>query len=231
MKLRLWLKLHNSFFFEYRLKGVLEHDMIANKMHWIVVTSPDFFPGEAMFIHRLLAYGVDIVHLRKPLATVEDCERFLAELSSEERSHIVIHDFFELVEPYGLRGIHLNARRNFPPVGYKGHVSRSCHSLEEVKRYKNQCDYVFLSPIFDSVSKHGYTSAFSDNILRQASEENIIDNKVIALGGVTSDKIDYLHSLHFGGVAMLGSIYNMVQLEAEEQIKCLNAVKAIFETL
>ena len=54
-------------------------------MLWIVVTSPDFFSGEALFIHRLLACGVDIVHLRKPLATKEECERLLAELSPEEK--------------------------------------------------------------------------------------------------------------------------------------------------
>lgn len=205
--------------------------MNANKMLWIVVTSPDFFPGEALFIHRLLACGVDIVHLRKSLATKEECERLLAELSPEDRSHIVIHDFFELVAPYGLRGIHLNARRNLPPVGYKGHVSRSCHSLEEVKRYKDECDYVFLSPIFDSVSKQGYTSAFNDAVLRQASEDKIIDNKVVALGGITSDKIRYLHSLHFGGAAMLGSINSLAQLGEDEQLNCLNAVKDCFEAL
>lgn len=203
--------------------------MNAYKMLWIVITSPDFFPGEALFIHRLLSCGVDIVHLRKPLAMEEECERLLAELSPEDRSHIVIHDFFELVAPYGLRGIHLNVRRNLTPVGYKGRVSRSCHSLEEVKRYKDECDYVFLSPIFDSVSKQGYTSAFSDTVLRQASEDNIIDNKVVALGGVTPDKIKYLKSLHFGGGAMLGSIYNLLQLREEEQKVSLQMIGKCFD--
>ena len=194
-------------------------------MLWLVITSPKFFPGEASFIHRLFACGVDIVHLRKPGAMVEDCARLLDDLTSDDRRRIVIHDFFELAQPYGLRGIHLNARCSTVPDGYEGHVSRSCHSLEEVKRYKDACDYVFLSPIFDSVSKQGYASAFTDETLREASKDGIIDNKVVALGGVTPDKIDYLRQLNFGGAAMLGCVNSLALLPEKEQNEALEAIR------
>lgn len=191
-------------------------------MLWIAITSPTFFHGEAAFIQRLFANGVDIVHLRKPGATAEDCTKLLHGVSADNRSRIVIHDFFELAETYGLHGIHLNARRNTVPGGWHGHVSRSCHTFEEVKRYKDTCDYVFLSPVFDSVSKHGYASAFTYEMLRQASREGIIDNKVMALGGVTPDKISYLRQLNFGGAAMLGCVNNLAALPENEQIEALN---------
>ena len=194
-------------------------------MLWLAITSTTFFAGEAQFIHRLFAHGVDIVHLRKPGASEADCARLLADLSSDDRHRIVIHDFFELAEPYGLKGIHLNARRSTVPDGYEGHVSRSCHSLEEVKRYKDVCDYVFLSPIFDSVSKQGYASAFTDATLRQASCDGIIDHKVVALGGVTPDKIDYLQQLNFGGVAMLGCVNCLATLPESRQIEALEAFR------
>lgn len=194
-------------------------------MLWLVITSPTFFPGEAAFIHRLFAHGVDIVHLRKPGATADDCARLLDDLTSDDRRRIVIHDFFELAQPYGLRGIHLNARRSTVPDGRQGHVSRSCHSLEEVKRYKDACDYVFLSPIFDSVSKQGYASAFTDETLREASKDGIIDHKVVALGGVTPDKIDYLQQLNFGGAAMLGCVNSLAALPESRQIEALKVVR------
>ena len=194
-------------------------------MLWLVITSPTFFPGEAAFIHRLFAHGVDIVHLRKPGATADDCARLLDGLASDDRRRIVIHDFFELAQPYGLRGIHLNARRSTVPDGWQGHVSRSCHSLEEVKRYKDACDYVFLSPIFDSVSKQGYASAFTDETLREASKDGIIDHKVVALGGVTPDKIDYLQQLNFGGAAMLGCVNSLAALPESRQIEALKVVR------
>ena len=194
-------------------------------MLWLVITSPSFFPGEAAFIHRLFAHGVDIVHLRKPGATAEECARLLDGLTSDDRRRIVIHDFFELAQPYSLKGIHLNARRSTVPDGYEGHVSRSCHSLEEVKRYKDACDYVFLSPIFDSVSKQGYASAFTDATLRQASKDGIIDHKVVALGGVTPDKIDYLQQLNFGGAAMLGCVNSLAALPESRQIEVVKVVR------
>lgn len=194
-------------------------------MLWLVITSPDFFPDEAAFIHRLFACGVDIVHLRKPGATANDCARLLDDLASDDRRRIVIHDFFELAQPYGLHGIHLNARRSTVSDGWQGHVSRSCHSLEEVKRYKDACDYVFLSPIFDSVSKQGYASAFTDETLKQASEDGVIDHKVIALGGVTPDKIDYLQQLNFGGAAMLGCVNSLAALPESRQIEALEVVR------
>lgn len=194
-------------------------------MLWLVITSPTFFPGEAAFIHRLFACSVDIVHLRKPGATANDCARLLDGLASDDRRRIVIHDFFELAQPYGLHGIHLNARRSTFPDGWQGHISRSCHSLEEVKRYKAACDYVFLSPIFDSVSKQGYASAFTDETLKQASEDGIIDNKVVALGGVTPDKIDYLQQLNFGGAAMLGCVNSLSSLPESRQIEALKVVR------
>lgn len=194
-------------------------------MLWLVITSPSFIPDEASFLHRLFVHGVDIVHLRKPGATAEECARLLDDLTSDDRRRIVIHDFFELAEPYGLKGIHLNARRSTVPDGYEGHVSRSCHSLEEVKRYKDVCDYVFLSPIFDSVSKQGYASAFTDATLRQASCDGIIDHKVVALGGVTPDKIDYLQQLNFGGAAMLGCVNRLAALSVSGQINALEAFR------
>ena len=194
-------------------------------MFWLVITSPSFIPDEASFLHRLFVHGVDIVHLRKPGATAEECAKLLDGLISDDRRRIVIHDFFELAEPYGLRGIHLNARRSTVPDGYEGHVSRSCHSLEEVKRYKDACDYVFLSPIFDSVSKQGYASAFTDRTLKQASSDGIIDDKVVALGGVTPDKIDYLQQLNFGGAAMLGCVNRLAALSVSGQINALEAFR------
>lgn len=193
-------------------------------MLWIVVTSPTFFIGEASFLHRLLACGVDFIHLRKPDATVDECSELLDQMANDDYKRIIVHDFFELVKPYNLHGIHLNSRHKDIPSGYHGHISRSCHSLEEVTKYKESFDYVFLSPIFDSVSKKGYSSAFDDKTLKAASENCIIDDKVIALGGVTLDKIDYLRNMKFGGVAMLGCINNLAALPEEEQTEMLKMI-------
>ncbi|MBR4157195.1 MAG: thiamine phosphate synthase [Bacteroidales bacterium] len=175
-------------------------------MKLIAITQPSIIEGESSYICRLFESGIDIVHLRKPDADIEQCRRLLRELSDEERRKIVIHDHHELINEFELKGLHFNKNITIVPGDYKGFKTRSCHSFEEVMKYKNDYDYLFLSPIFDSISKVGYKSAFTDEILREASSKNIIDNKVVALGGVTIDKIPYLKELNFGGAAMMGAL-------------------------
>ena len=181
-------------------------------MKLIAITKPYFYEGEAAVIRRLLESGFDFIHLRKPCTDVAcrvhiKIRNLLNELSSEERSKIVVHDYPELYYEFSLKGIHINKNIVQYPESYQGFKTRSCHSLEEVKLYKNDFDYVFLSPIFDSISKQGYKSAFTEEVLRDASREGIIDEKVVALGGVTYDRISLLKDLGFGGAAMMGGAF------------------------
>ena len=179
----------------------------------IAITQPYAIDREDAIIRHLLTNGFDIVHLRKPDVGIDYCRELLELLTPSERARIVIHDHYALYEEYALRGVHLNRNISTYPSHYRGSRTRSCHTLEEVTKYKNECDYLFLSPIFDSISKRGYRSKFSYEELLSASMHGIIDSKVVALGGVTADNIDYLRSLNFGGVAMLGGVKQMAMRE------------------
>lgn len=187
-------------------------------MKIIAITTPKVIDKDAYIIRRLLDKGVDIVHLRKPESCIDDCRKLLSTLDAEYRASIVIHDYPELYSEFSLRGIHINRNITTLPDGYNGLKTRSCHSLEEVVRYKSEYDYLLLSPIFDSISKAGYRSGFDTETLRRAAERGIIDSKVIALGGVTLDKISYLKGLNFGGAAMVGAIYNIDALDSLNSI-------------
>ena len=176
-------------------------------MRVIAITLEDFFPGEAGAIEAALNGGYDLVHLRKPGASEEEMISILEELPAECRASIVIHSHFNLAARYGLYGIHLNSRCRTVPDGFSGSISRSCHTFEEVEQHKDSCNYLFLSPIFNSISKKGYASAFSGASLREAAEKGIIDSKVYALGGVTPERLSWLDEIGFGGAAMLGSVW------------------------
>lgn len=178
-------------------------------MKIIAVTTPKITDEDTSIIRALFDRGIDIVHLRKPESGIDECRKLLSALNAEQRSKIVVHDYPELYSEFSLRGIHINRNVRTLPDGYCGFKSRSCHTFEEIVSYKSDYDYLFLSPIFDSISKNGYRSGFSDEALQEASVMGIIDEKVIALGGVTLDKIAYLKKMKFGGVAMVGGIYNM----------------------
>ena len=163
---------------------------------------------DAYLISNLLKLGIYSIHLRKPEATIHECRQLFSQLTDNERAKIIIHDYHELYTEFSLKGIHINKNITSLPDGYNGFKTRSCHSFEEIKRYKNEYDYLFLSPIFDSISKVGYKSAFTKEELLKASTSGLIDNKIIALGGITLDMLPYFQELNFGGIAMIGGIYN-----------------------
>lgn len=176
-------------------------------MKLIVITPPQFFDGEAAALTALFRNGLEILHLRKPGASAQALERLLRQLPEEYLPRIVTHDHFPLATAFGLKGIHLNGRNPQPPAGYTGHVSRSCHSLEEVRRHKPACGYLFLSPIYDSISKEGYPAAYTREELRRARRAGLIDSRVMALGGVTLERLPETASLGFGGAVLLGDIW------------------------
>lgn len=120
-------------------------------MKWITITSPEFLSGEAIFIDKLFSQGLDLLHIRKPDAPLEAYKRFLLQIPKQWYSRIVLHEHFALAEEFGLHGIHLNRRCSVAPNAFHGSISCSCHTIEEVITQKESKDYVFLSPIFDSI--------------------------------------------------------------------------------
>lgn len=173
-----------------------------------MITSPAFLADEAASVNALFEAGLEILHLRKPHSSIDEVEHLLQSVSVSFRCRIVLHEHFGLVEKYGMKGIHLNARNPVVPEEYHGHISRSCHSLQEVEEWKNVCDYVFLSPIYDSISKEGYGAHFTTEQLQDARSRGLIDEKVVALGGICADNIPEVKSFGFGGVALLGDVWN-----------------------
>ena len=174
-------------------------------MRVIVITSPEFIVDEALKINRLFACGLDYLHLRKPDSKEEEVEALLQKINPQYYSQIRVHDYFDLAEKYRLGGVHLN-RRN---AEYQGKLAktRSCHLLEELRHIEDY-DYVFLSPIFNSISKQDYCSNFSEEILLRARDMGLINERVMALGGVSEANIGQVMTYGFGGLALLGSIWN-----------------------
>lgn len=179
-------------------------DMAENDFRLIAVTPADFFPGEAARIAELLGRGWWRVHVRKPGQPAEAVEELLEAIPEALRPRISLHDHFELAEKYGLGGVHLNLREPEAPAGWNGLKSFSCHSLSEVEYHRGRVDYMFLSPIFDSISKPGYLSRFTPEELEAS---RLLGPDVFALGGVVSPKLGRLRKLGFGGAAMLGAAW------------------------
>lgn len=178
-------------------------------MKLIVVTAPTFFVEEDQIITALFEEGLDILHLRKPDAQVIYAERLLTLIPERYHRRIVIHEHFHLKEEFGLMGIHLNQHCPQEPQNYSGHVSCTCHTLEEVRDKKSLYDYVFMSPIFSHVSPDGVVAAgYTPEVLRQAGREKLIDSRVMALGGINCDNVIQIKDYGFGGAVVMGDLWN-----------------------
>lgn len=177
-------------------------------MKLIVVTPPTFFVEEDQIITALFEEGLDILHLRKPETQALYSERLLTLIPEKYHRRIVTHDHFYLKEEFKLHGIHLNSRNPSEPLNYNGHLSCSCHSLDEVKVKKHLYNYVFFSPVFDSISKEGYHAICTHEEMLQAKKDKIIDSKVVALGGINEQNILKVKEYGFGAAAVLGDLWN-----------------------
>lgn len=172
-----------------------------NAMRKIAITVPEFFNGEAAAITALLRDGgYWRVHIRKPRASAAQIEALVSAIPAGLYPRLSLHDHFDIAVKLHLGGIHLNRRNPVAPACWDGLVSRSFHSPGEISAATY--DYAFLSPIYPSISKPGYSADFSRDEIRHA-----VNDRIFALGGITPDKFDEVEALGFGGVAMLGCVW------------------------
>lgn len=168
-----------------------------------IAITPDIeINNESRYIMEILDAGWDYVHLRRPSATKTEMRKLIESIPQLYHKRLRLHGHFELVNEFNLGGLHLNRRCPTPPSLYRGTLSRSCHTLKDIDN-SDDCDYVTLSPIFNSISKQGYNAAFTESELL-----SIPHNKVIALGGVNIDRIEIIKRYPFAGFAMLGFLFD-----------------------
>lgn len=181
-------------------------------MKLVAISLPRFAGNEAEAIVRLFEEGLELFHLRKPGCEANEMRVLLNKIPEKYYTRIVLHDLFSLAKEKNLKGVHLNSRNRKIPENFTGSISRSCHSLEEIVE-SDYCNYVFLSPIFNSISKEGYGSCFSADMLRDAEQQGVLSERVIALGGIDELTIPQIRDFSFGGVAVLGALWREFELD------------------
>ncbi|MDH7446057.1 thiamine phosphate synthase [Aquimarina sp. 2201CG14-23] len=177
----------------------------------IVLTSEKPLSNEAVQINALFNAGLQILHLRKPTFTIDGYRSLLDLIETRYHNRIMLHQFPELTQEYGLRGIHLQeqARINLEDAlevtvqVYKNKgfsVTSSFHAIEEIKSCKTDFEYVLLSPVFGSISKKGYEG--------KGFDVTHLDEVVIGMGGINEATLQKTYELGFKGVGILGGVWN-----------------------
>ena len=176
----------------------------------IVITLPRVMEGEAKALLEICKEPcAPIVHIRKPESSEAEVERLLNRLKASgcDMSRLTIHYNEPLARKYGLGGVHLRGEELEKGAGAGLRRSLSTHSWKEVQQYAGRVDYLFISPLFDSISKPGYRSGLDpeETFSRLAHHAG----RVVALGGISSDTMTQVERLGFDGAAVLGAVWSV----------------------
>ena len=198
-------------------------------MQLILISNSTNFTGEFDLLQELFDSGLEVFHVRKPDFSEIEIRSFLDGLPPSGLDKVVLHSHYYLAEEYGVRGLHYRPHN----MGFKANKfdrfsqSASCHSFDEVgEAEKLGMDYVFLSPVFDSISKSGYRSEFQASDLREFLSKPV-GTKIIALSGVHADNVDDCLNMGFDGAAVLGAVWQSgdpVKAFLNIQRKCWQSV-------
>ncbi len=174
----------------------------------IVISPENDVEKEGQWLTRMFEEGLKLFHLRKPGYSETQMKQYIQLLPEKYRSKIVLHSHFHLAGELNLKGIHLSEKEKieFRTKGKTiNSISASFHSIKELQRSRRKYAYVFLSPVYDSISKKGYAAGFNREELNVFLSKT--NQQVIALGGINKQRITELKKMGFKGAAVLGYIW------------------------
>jgi len=185
-------------------------------MKLILISSSDKKEEETKQLIQLFEMGIETFHLRKPKMTTKELRGYIEAIPEVFHDRIVIHSHHDLAVKYDLKGIHMTRihkkrklRQWFIMQRIRMRkknivVSTSFRKLGNLYEEENKYSYVFLSPIFDSLSGK-FQSGFNEFSLKAAIEKT--PHKVIARGGMDLSKIEKVRDIGFYGMAFYSTIW------------------------
>lgn len=189
-------------------------------MIW-VVTSPERLNEEAAHINRLMNVA-DMLLLRKPGWTTGEYAVLLEQVHPRYRRRIMIAEQPDLLQEYGLMGLHISERLRLESAPSSLWRYAALDVPLSTSIHQPQCPgkmwhHLLLGPVFDSISKPGYTG-------KGAMMKNIPAN-AIAIGGVEAANVGATRAMGFCGAAVLGAIWQ----EDSDPVETYQEIKAAWD--
>ena len=103
--------------------------------------------------------------------------------------------------PGGTTPAEIERARTLLPNGLLGISAHAIHEVDAA--FLGGADYATLSPIFATASKPGYGPALGPGALTRAAALGL---PILALGGVTAERVETCYAAGAAGVAVMGSL-------------------------
>jgi thiamine-phosphate pyrophosphorylase len=156
---------------------------------------------------------IDVLQIREPDLEASELARLvtgMVAMARGSRSCIVVNDRLDVALACGAGGVHLRANsmpplaaRSIAPRGFL--IGRSVHTLEEAAAVASDVDYLIAGTVWPSESKPGGTAG--PPLLGLSGLATIaaaVSVPVLAIGGVTLDRIPGVAACGAAGVAAIG---------------------------
>lgn len=176
----------------------------------IVITNPTPVAKEATIINSLFDEGMDVLHLRKPDATLEELKELIGQVQVKYHSQIALHQHHRLAGSFGIKRLHYTEQHRAKTneaewLDLKERefiLSTSIHKIEDAETLSVFFEYAFFGPVFNSISKSGYSAVLPSDFMVPATS-----TKLVALGGVDKNNITKALEMGFDDVAILGAVW------------------------
>lgn len=177
----------------------------------IVISDIELVANEASIVNLLFDEGLMMFHLRKYTNSKSEITDFIKQIKPEYRNRIALHQFHEMANEFGIDRLHfseqdrsLKKESDLQELKQQEFIlSTSIHTIDEYNKLPSCFNYVFLSPVFDSISKPNYKAQTFD----LSSVNKKATTKLMALGGITAENCTQAFEMGFDGIALLGSIW------------------------
>lgn len=179
--------------------------------------------GERLVEAALAAHrgGVMWILLRlKGLGTVRRVEIAREIVTDAPDLFLSMHGDVEAARISGCRGIHHQSANIAGCANSRGLLAgASCHDAGELETAKEYgARYAFLSPLFSTISKEGIAEPLGvPGFRRLAGGAGI---PVLALGGMTPDRVGEAREAGAWGVAVLGDLFLAEDIERRAAVWC-----------
>ncbi len=170
--------------------------------------------------------SVDFIHVREKHRSAQEVFELVNELirSGVRPGKIIINDRVDVAHVLNVGGVQLayhslgvsEIRRNFPEL----RVGKSVHSYEEaIQAEMDGADFILYGHIYSTSSKEGL---IPKGLMELRKLTRSLKIPVIAIGGITPDKLQELKVSGTGGVAVMSGI-----MEAEDKVHAAKAFQAV----
>jgi thiamine-phosphate pyrophosphorylase len=154
--------------------------------------------------------GIDIIQVRErdlEGAALAELVTAVLQVVRGTSTRVVVNDRLDVALACGAHGVHLRsdsipaaAARAIAPVGWM--IGRSVHGADEARRVAAGVDYLVAGTVFASASKPDGQPLLGIDGLRAIV--GAVSVPVLAIGGVTRERVEPLARAGAGGIAGIG---------------------------